>query len=549
MKLSLFLFILLLNVPSPNAIGQQSFFSSQQKVFQKSQQQWLSQELSLLNQPHFKCDNKAHHWDFPTKDSCLIFGQKLFINKKEKEQFKELIFPSGDCRQYLALLSMCDLYFPLFKRECTNAKIHDDYRFLPLLLSGCSQSFEDNEGKAGLWALDFLVARKYHLRVDSLIDERKGGDFTTKVATYYIQELNQKFAADNFLTTIAYLKGVPYTSQLQTTIDISELMHALDENTRSFILLLAYCKELIESSRTDNQLNNYFDIMANFEPVAATQKFRMEGLCEILQLNQYAVRQFNPVYTGAFIEPGYRKVPFMLDRVAALKFEALSDSIYKWSPQTTSSITEEKEITEEAFYYKVKRGDSLGKIAEKNHVTIKEIKKWNNIKGDKIAKGQKLKLYRQIKKSKKKPPAEEKREDESLPPANKNIDSKEVTEVKPDEVMVDHTNRINVLNEEAEALISSGKYQQATNKYEEIIKLDPQNEQAKTKLISTRKKLADSKKASDSGTLTYTVKSGDSLWKIAKKYPGVTDKDIMKWNKCGEDIRPGQKLIIHTGRK
>ena len=45
--------------------------------------------------------------------------------------------------------------------------------------------------------------------------------------------------------------------------------------------------------------------------------------------------------------------------------------------------------------------------------------------------------------------------------------------------------------------------------------------------------------------VTKEVKSGDTLWKIASKYKGVTPEEIMKWNKCGAKIRPGQKLKIY----
>lgn len=47
---------------------------------------------------------------------------------------------------------------------------------------------------------------------------------------------------------------------------------------------------------------------------------------------------------------------------------------------------------------------------------------------------------------------------------------------------------------------------------------------------------------------SYTVKSGDTLWLIAKKYPGVSADDIMEWNETDEDIRPGQKLIIYINK-
>lgn len=48
-----------------------------------------------------------------------------------------------------------------------------------------------------------------------------------------------------------------------------------------------------------------------------------------------------------------------------------------------------------------------------------------------------------------------------------------------------------------------------------------------------------------SSNVTYTVKSGDSLYKIAKKYPGISADNIKKANGLKNDnIRPGQKLRI-----
>jgi membrane-bound lytic murein transglycosylase D len=54
--------------------------------------------------------------------------------------------------------------------------------------------------------------------------------------------------------------------------------------------------------------------------------------------------------------------------------------------------------------------------------------------------------------------------------------------------------------------------------------------------------------ASASGSTTYTVKSGDSLYAIAKKYPGVTVAEIRDANNLsGNKIKPGQKLKIPRG--
>ncbi|HHG83835.1 MAG TPA: LysM peptidoglycan-binding domain-containing protein, partial [Bacteroidetes bacterium] len=48
---------------------------------------------------------------------------------------------------------------------------------------------------------------------------------------------------------------------------------------------------------------------------------------------------------------------------------------------------------------------------------------------------------------------------------------------------------------------------------------------------------------------TYTVKKGDSLWKISQQFPGISAEDIMNLNQIDEAIHPGMKLKIPTATK
>ncbi|WP_452221607.1 LysM peptidoglycan-binding domain-containing protein [Lacinutrix salivirga] len=44
---------------------------------------------------------------------------------------------------------------------------------------------------------------------------------------------------------------------------------------------------------------------------------------------------------------------------------------------------------------------------------------------------------------------------------------------------------------------------------------------------------------------TYTVKSGDSLWSIAQKFPGISVSDIKQWNGIsGTNLKPGMTLKV-----
>ncbi len=58
--------------------------------------------------------------------------------------------------------------------------------------------------------------------------------------------------------------------------------------------------------------------------------------------------------------------------------------------ETTKKDTKKKEKKSKTSYHTVKKGETLGKIADKYDVTIADLKKWNKIKGDTIEIGQKL---------------------------------------------------------------------------------------------------------------------------------------------------------------
>ena len=49
---------------------------------------------------------------------------------------------------------------------------------------------------------------------------------------------------------------------------------------------------------------------------------------------------------------------------------------------------------------------------------------------------------------------------------------------------------------------------------------------------------------SNTGYITYTVKSGDNLWVIAKKYPGISGQNLMDLNGSDGNLKVGQVLKI-----
>ena len=145
------------------------------------------------------------------------------------------------------------------------------------------------------------------------------------------------------------------------------------------------------------------------------------------------------------------------------------------------------------IHYIVKSGDNLGFISEWFHVGLSDLKYWNNIDGTMIRAGQKLLIY--------------------VP------DSK-----------VAHYKKINEMSfAEKQKMIGkdvgTGASQSITN--DEALPEDEDEEPGEDFIF-------------------YTIRSGDTLWEIAQKYPGVTDTDIMKLNNItdADKIQPGQVIKI-----
>jgi len=97
--------------------------------------------------------------------------------------------------------------------------------------------------------------------------------------------------------------------------------------------------------------------------------------------------------------PGTKSSPYALRMPTkyTLRFVQLEDSIYSYvsrAQHAREAIEEQVEEVSDSFVHVVKRGESLGSIARKYHVTVAKIKQWNHLRRETIHVGQRLTIYR-----------------------------------------------------------------------------------------------------------------------------------------------------------
>ncbi|MFN8274509.1 MAG: LysM peptidoglycan-binding domain-containing protein [Flavobacteriaceae bacterium] len=284
------------------------------------------------------------------------------------------------------------------------------------------------------------------------------------------------------------------------------------------------------------------------------------------------------------------------------------------TPKETKLFKEEKVVTfkDVTRFYKVKKGDNLSEIADKNEVSLADLKKWNKIKGNSIAAGKSLKIITNervvtvvkkpiksegaiaVNERNKKEIESESTDDFYVVQKGDNLgsiarkhnvsveDLKKWNHLEDNNIQLESRLKISDItlnNEENQTEIADnselknieytvqkgdnlGSIARKNNVTVADLKswndLSDNNIKLGDKLIVAKKMVMDSDSAvAEKSTKKdknnknkrdehYYVQKGDSLFSIAKKYPGVTVSDIKKWNGINSNsLKPGMKLKIN----
>lgn len=169
--------------------------------------------------------------------------------------------------------------------------------------------------------------------------------------------------------------------------------------------------------------------------------------------------------------------------------------------------------------YKVKKGETLSDIAEKNNVSVSDIKSLNNLHSSSIIPGQQLQLV-----SKDVQP-----EQEAIAKTEKTI----VHKVESGESLYLIAKKYNVAIDELKRLNNL-----------DGVKLKPGQSLSINTLVESSNSTAEKKTVKPK--ITHKVKSGESFYSLAKKY-GCSVNDIKEWNsKPDNKLNPGDKIIIYS---
>ena len=139
------------------------------------------------------------------------------------------------------------------------------------------------------------------------------------------------------------------------------------------------------------------------DTILTTQRLHLHQVSQNLDIPMDELRRLNPQYSRDILPGGTpyalclpaEKVGAFIDQensILAYKADSLiNNRRAEIDLAKVTSITGAYRVNG-VTYYTIKKGDTLSGIAKKFHCTVKQLKQWNNLTGDNIRDGKKLKI-------------------------------------------------------------------------------------------------------------------------------------------------------------
>ena len=313
---------------------------------------------------------------------------------------------SGRMRRTVSiLLAASNFYTPIFEEALEIYQLPLELKYLPVIESALNPGATSRVGAAGLWQFMIATGKQYGLEVTSLIDERRDPIKASYAAARYLKDLYEMFG-DWTLVIASYNCGPNNTykaiKRAGGVKDYWQIYPYLPQETRGYVpafiaanyIMNYYCEHNICPFETTLPLTA--------DTLTINRNVRMEAISETCGISMDELKALNPQYRTTLIPGDSRTCTLKMPATAIAAFIEAGDSVYvkAGDPKERRDIVEvpqEKNSRNQASgsrtqTVKVRKGDTLGALAKRYHTTVANLRRLNNIRGNNIRAGQRLKV-------------------------------------------------------------------------------------------------------------------------------------------------------------
>jgi membrane-bound lytic murein transglycosylase D len=309
-------------------------------------------------------------------------------------------------RQLAALQRKAEYYFPIFEDILAKHDLPYELCYMPVIESALNPQARSHMGATGLWQFMPATGKKYGLEINSLVDERMDPIRSTEAACLFLKNLYAIFQDWN-LVIAAYNCGPGNVNKAIHRAggkrDFWSIYPYLPSETRGYLPIFIAASYAMNYAQTHGICPAEPLATMVSDTIITTQRQHLKQIADNINIPLTELRRLNPQYardiipggkhyaiclpiekTGAYIDNEQTILAYQADELIHNR-RAEIELLQRTSVNGGYSVNG-------VTYYKIKEGDTLGGIAAKFHVSVKQLKAWNGLKSDMIRAGKTLKI-------------------------------------------------------------------------------------------------------------------------------------------------------------
>ncbi|MCD8740495.1 LysM peptidoglycan-binding domain-containing protein [Mucilaginibacter roseus] len=297
-------------------------------------------------------------------------------------------------------------YFPIYEKAFRDMGVPEEIKFLSIVESELNPNAVSRVGATGPWQFMFATARLYGLSMDNYVDDRKDPIQASYAAAAYLRDAYQEFG-DWLLAIASYNCGkgaVTRAIEKAGANDFWSIRPYLPAETRGYVpafIAMAYVMNYYKHHNITPQACNF---SIKTDTVMVNKFVPLQGIAKVLDVDMKELCLLNPAYkkqivNGTAQAPRRLVIPQAAKENYAALYEALNGAGFnaparvRYASNTTNDGGEDAESAPvKATRHKVRRGETLGAIADRYGVEVQDIKVWNNLRSNRAVIGQVLRL-------------------------------------------------------------------------------------------------------------------------------------------------------------
>jgi membrane-bound lytic murein transglycosylase D len=269
-------------------------------------------------------------------------------------------------------------YLPSMKTTLREEGVPPEFAYgVPIVESGYSLHATSHAGAVGPWQFIRGTGMRYGLRIDGYVDERRDPEKATRAAARYLRDLYDRFG-DWHLALAAYNTGEGNIERIKRKgcEDFWEMRDRgfLPSETSEYVPKVLAAMEVASSAKRYG-IDVAKSAPQKFDLIQVTRPISLKAVAQLTSSDLDTIKELNPALKRGVVPPDGYEV--RLPEGTRDQF-TLALASYR-EPAPVLYAVERR--SGGGGNYKVRRGDTLSRIAKRHGVSVQALQRANRIRG------------------------------------------------------------------------------------------------------------------------------------------------------------------------